>query len=231
MKPRLVTVAHGTRDPRGSELLGWLAQRVALRLPEVEVLGSYVELAEPTFASVMRSAQAPSVVVPLLLSTGYHLKHDLPESAALSRFPVTMAGPLGPHPLLATAAAGQLRAAGAHPDDAVVLVVAGSRDHEATTQAVLAARMLQRQWAGPVCPAFLSGSGARVPEVIGRLRAHGFDRVAASPYLLAPGYFATESGSSARASGATAVADVLGHHPLVVELVVRRYLAAVSRAA
>lgn len=230
MTPRLVTVAHGTRDPRGPEVLGRLTDRVA-RIAGVDVVGAYVELAEPSFASVMDASRGPSVVVPLLLSTGYHVKHDLPESAALSRFPVKTTQPLGPHPLLAAAAAGQLRAAGARPDDAVVMVVAGSKDPDATTQVVLAARMLQREWAGPVRLAFLSGPGPRVPEVMERLRAHGYPRVAASPYLLAPGHFAATAAAVARAHGAVAVADLLAGHPFVAEVVVRRYRAALSRAA
>lgn len=230
MKPRLVTVAHGTRDPDGSSLVASLVRRVGRRLPGVEVVGSYVELAEPRFAAVMEAAERPSVVVPLLLSTGYHVKHDLPCSASLSAFGVRMAPPLGPHPLLATAAAARLRAAGARDGDGVVLVAAGSRDPEARAQAVVAGRLLGREWTGPVRVAFLGGGGPCSAAVVAGLRAEGCARVAASPYLLAPGYFAAQVASSARALRVTMVADVLGGHRLVAELVVCRYLAAVSSA-
>ncbi|HEY0776237.1 MAG TPA: CbiX/SirB N-terminal domain-containing protein, partial [Nocardioidaceae bacterium] len=118
MKERLVTVAHGSRDGEGPRAIRALVKRVGRRLAGVEVVESYVELVEPSFASVMATAQEPSVVVPLLLSTGYHVNVDLPEAARHSPFPVTMARPLGPHPLLAAAGAMQLRAAGAGRGDA-----------------------------------------------------------------------------------------------------------------
>jgi len=223
---RLVTVAHGTRHAEGPPVVAALVRRVGRMLRDVEVMESYVELTEPSFASVMATAQGPSVVVPLLLSTGHHAAHDLPESARLSPFPAAIARPLGPHPLLAVAAARQLRAAGASRGDAVVLVVAGSRDPGASVDAMVAGRLLRRRWNGPVRVAFLSGDGPRVPEVMARLRAEGHRRVVASPYLLAPGHFALQAASQATAHGATVVADVLGRHPLVAELVVRRYLEA-----
>jgi sirohydrochlorin ferrochelatase len=224
----LVAVAHGTRDVKGVRTIRSVVRRVAWRLPEVEVVESYVELAEPSFASVMATAMGPTVVVPLLLSTGHHVNHDLPESASLSGFPVTMGPPLGPHPLLAAAGAMQLRAAKAVRGDAVVLVAAGSKDPEAAAQAVVAGRLLQGHWGAPVRVAFLSGSGPSVPEVFEQLRARGHRRIATSPYLLAPGHFANQAAALARANGTTAVADVLGPHPLVAELVVRRYVAAAA---
>jgi sirohydrochlorin ferrochelatase len=225
-RPRLVTVAHGTRDEAGPPVVRELVRRVARRLPEVEVLESYVELCEPSYSSVMASAQGPSVVVPLLLSTGHHVNHDLPETARLSPYPVTLARPLGPHPLLAAAAAMQLRAAGAVRGDAVVLVVAGSNDPAAAADARAAGRLLRSRWGAPVRVACLGGTGPRVPEVFARLRAEGHRRIAVSPYLLAPGHFATKAAAVARSQGAVAVADLLGPHSFTAEVVVRRHLEA-----
>jgi sirohydrochlorin ferrochelatase len=230
LKPRLVTVAHGTRHPDGPSVISSLVSRVRRRLPDVDVAESYVELVEPAFESVMAAAEGPSIVVPLLLSTGHHVTHDLPGSAALSPFPVTLTRPLGPDPLLAAAGARQLRAAGATRGDAVVLAVAGSKDPDAEVDALAAGRMLRARWGAPVKVAFLSGAGPGVAEVVALLRAEGHRRVAASPYLLAPGHFTTKAATLAKVSGATTVADVLGRHPLVAELVVRRYCAA-RRAA
>ena len=53
--------------------------------------------------SVLAASDEPTVVVPLLLSTGHHLRHDLPASLAAARGPVVLGPSLGPHPLLAAA--------------------------------------------------------------------------------------------------------------------------------
>ncbi len=223
MRPRLVLVAHGTRHADGPPAVRSLVRRVARRLPHVEVVESFVELNEPSFASVMAEAEGPSVVVPLLLSIGYHVEHDVPESARRSRFPVAVAPPLGPHPLLAEAAAMQLRAAGAERGDAVVLVAAGSKDPRAAVDARVAGRLLQARWNAPVRVAFLSGGGPGVPEVVEQLRSEGHSRIAASPYLLAPGYFASKAADLATAHGATFADVLLQQHPTLAELVVRRF--------
>lgn len=231
MRPRLVAVAHGTRNAHGPRTIRSLVGRVARRLPGVEVVESYVELAEPAFEAVMETAQEPSVVVPLLLSTGYHVNHDLPEAARASDHPVAMTPPLGPHPLLAAATAMQLRVAGATRGDAVVLVVAGSRDPDALVDTAVAGHLLRAHWGSAVGVAHLSGAGPGVGEVVERLRSEGHRRVVAAPYLLAPGHFLTRAQSLAAEHGVRVVSDVLGPHPLVAEVVARRYLAVTRGAA
>lgn len=225
-RPRLVTVAHGTRHPDGPPVVDALVRAVARRLGGVEVVGSYVELSEPSFASVMAAAEGPSVVVPLLLSTGYHVKHDIPVTARSSPHPVTVTRPLGPHPLLAAAGAQRLRDAGARRGDAVVLVAAGSTDPAGTADALAAGRLLAVHWGGPVRVAFLSGTGPTLPEACDELRAAGHRRIAVAPYLLAPGHFAVKARRLAAGAGVSVCADLLGGHPLVAELVIRRHHAA-----
>jgi len=63
-----------------------------------------------------------------------------------------------------------------------------------------------------------------VEEVVARVREEGARRVCIAPYLLAPGLFHTKLADA----GADAVADPLGVHPLVVELVLQRYGAALA---
>lgn len=230
MQPRLVLVAHGTRHPAGPRHIRTLVRRVGHRLPGVDVVESYVELVEPAFTSVIANSDRPTVVVPLLLSTGYHVQHDLPGAVRRAGHPVTITSPLGPHPLLAAATAMQLRAAGARCGDAAVLVAAGSRSPDATVDVVVAGRLLRRQWGAAVRVGFLSGAGPSMAEAVDALRQDGHRRVVAAPYLLAPGHFATRAATLAELSGVP-LADVLGRHRLVTELVVRRYRAAVAPTA
>ena len=218
----LVTVAHGTRVAAGNRVAAAVIAAAGRRLG-VPAQRSYVELCAPSFTSVVRSLEGPAVVVPLLLSTGYHVRSDLPAATRTASAPVHVARPLGPHPLLAEVMCLRLRGSGARPGDPVVLVAAGSRDPDTAIDLASAGRMLQARWGAPVRVATVSGDGAAVADQVSAARNAG--RVAVVPYLLAAGHFSRRAERLARSAGATSVADVLGPHPLVVELVVRRYRA------
>lgn len=208
----LITVAHGTREAAGPPVARSLTATAGnvLGVPSV---ASFVELADPLFSSVVGAYDDP-VVVPLLLSRGFHIAVDLPAMA--SGAPVAPA--LGPSPWLAVAAAARLDQAGAESSQRVVLVAAGSRDPEAWPDVVEAAQLLAEQRAAPVEPAVLSGVGPPVSEVV-----QPGDAV--SPYLLAPGHFATRARRESLAAGAGIVAEVMGAHRAVMELICARYYA------
>lgn len=210
---RLVTVAHGTRTGSGGGVADDLTRAAGERLG-LPARTAYVELQQPLLADVLADGAA-SVLVPLLLSTGYHIRHDVPAVVGESPAPVRTAPPLGPDRLLAAAQADRLGVAGAVRGQPVVLVAAGSTDPAATADLEEAARLLAEAWEGPVRLATLSGRGERVEQVV-----RPGDAV--SPYLLSPGYFLTSAGDLARSAGATVVAGAIGAHPLVVDLVVER---------
>jgi sirohydrochlorin ferrochelatase len=211
---RLVTVAHGTRRAAGNRVAVLLtrAAGAGLGIPSV---ASYVELCPPLFADVVAATDEPTVVVPLLLSTGHHIRHDLPAALHRATGEIRAAPPLGPDPLLATAQAARLLEAGARPGQPVVLVAAGSTDPAAEADLVAAAELLGAQWGAPVRYASIAGRGPLLPQVV-----RSGDAV--SPYLLAPGHFATRTVALCRAAGATLVAAPIGAHPRVVDLVIRR---------
>ncbi len=211
----LVTVAHGTRKSAGNEVARALTAAAGARLA-MTALATYVELSEPLFADVMAAAEQPAVVVPLLLSTGFHMRSDLPEQASLARVPVMMGRQLGPDPLLAQAQVERLVEAGARRGQRVVLVAAGSSDEAATCDQLCAVAHLARAWDGPVELATLSGHGARPADVV-----RPGDAV--SPYLLSPGFF--HDRLRREAPEGVVVADVMGPHRAVVDLVVARVTA------
>ena len=81
-----------------------IAGRVAGLAPGTEVRTAFVQNAEPSLAGALTAAgQRDVVVVPLLLSAGYHLSQDIGEAADRSGVPV--AAPLGPDPGLVPALA------------------------------------------------------------------------------------------------------------------------------
>jgi sirohydrochlorin ferrochelatase len=209
---RLITVAHGTRHPTGNGVARELTSLAGSRLG-VDAVTAYVELSEPLFADVIAGLTEPAVVVPLLLSTGYHVTVDLPRAAESARVQVSLGAALGPDPQLAVAQAERLREAGAIPGQRVVLVAAGSQDPAALPDVEAATVMLAEEWGGEVALATLGGGGPRPAEVV-----RPGDAV--SPYLLAPGHFAERAREESL--GAAVVADVIGVHPAVVDLVVSR---------
>jgi len=223
MRPALVAVAHGTRDPAGPEVIGGLLAAVRRRLPGVDVIGAWVELVNPGLDEVMSRIGQPAVVVPLLLSTGYHIMTDVPAAAALSRAPVHIAAPLGPDRHLARAMTARLREAGALWGDAVVLAAAGSTDPAGLADGERAAGLLRSEWGPWVAYSCLSGVGPDVSAAVEHLRESGAARVCVAPYLLAPGRFSREVTDRAVTAGATTVAPVLGAHRLLTDLILRRY--------
>lgn len=221
---RLVTVAHGTRHATGNEVAREVTARAGERL-EMTAVTSYVELSEPLFEDVVAASAEQIVVVPLLLSTGFHVRQDLPRMARAAAGPLVLGRPLGPHALLAEAQALRLREAGAEPGPGrVVLVAAGSSDPLALRDLDRAAELLSRAWGdAPVEVATLSTLGRRPAEVV-----RAGDLV--SPYLLSPGFFADRLRRECLEAGAALVADVIGPHELVVDLVVRRATAGSAAA-
>ncbi|WP_320778744.1 CbiX/SirB N-terminal domain-containing protein, partial [Streptomyces sp. CRN 30] len=99
--PALVLVAHGSRDPRALSTVRALAERVRRQRPGLSVHLGHIELNEPLLPDTLAAlGDREAVLVPLLLSRGYHVKRDIPEIAAGSRVRARVAAPLGPHPLL-----------------------------------------------------------------------------------------------------------------------------------
>lgn len=221
---RLVTVAHGTRDRDSNLVARSITSQAARRLGGIQHTTSYVELSRPLLTTVMHEHLEPTIVVPLLLSTGYHVRHDVPE--ALNPL-AQLARPLGPHPLLAEVMCDRLRGAGARRGTPVVMVAAGSNDPAVEPDLEIARALLQARWGAPVRLATVTARGRRLPEVLAEARQDGEPAVV--PYLLAGGHFASRVTVEARRLNVEKVAPVIGDHPLVAELVARRYRATASR--
>lgn len=177
---------------------------------------SYVEGSATSLREVVAAAREASVVVPLLLSTAHHLLQEVPQVAAGSRHPVSVTPALGPHPLVAAAQASRLIAAGARPGQPVVMVAIGSPDPAADAHLERAAMLLSDSWTGPVELATLEGRGRRPADVVRR-------GTVVSPYLLTPGPDAVRVREQSLAAGASLVADVIGAHRFVADLVARRF--------
>src|SRR5689334_13054430 len=77
--PALVLVGHGSRDPRALRTVLTLMERVRELRPGLPVRLGHIELNEPLLPDTLAAlGDAPAVLVPLLLSRGYHVKRDIP---------------------------------------------------------------------------------------------------------------------------------------------------------
>lgn len=217
----LVLVAHGTGDPAGVQTVNDIGELVRARLVGTPVAVAFAGLQPPGLATVLAQVDRPAVVVPAFLSSGYHVRVDVPEQVARSgRSDVLVSDPLGPAPALVSALHDRLVAAGWQRGDAVVLGAAGSSDPRALADVQHAAAWLAVRTGGRVRAGLVTTSvpGLTVDHAVARSRLDG-GRVCLATWLLAPGEFHRRLASA----GADLVAEPLGAHPAVADVVVQRY--------
>ncbi|GAA1794639.1 sirohydrochlorin chelatase [Agromyces lapidis] len=239
--PALVGISHGTSSPEGRLAVRGLHEAVttalATRHPDATPnarLG-HVDVEQPDVPASLGSLPPgePGVVVPLLLSAGYHVHVDLTEAVeATGDRQVVLAGALGPDDRLATVLARRLAEAGTRADDTVVLSVAGSSDARAVRDCHDMRDRLAAATGREIRIGFLSAAEPLLPDAIAQARADApGSRVVVASYLLAPGYFQ----DLAEAAGADLVTEPLlvpdaAAPAELVEIVLDRYDAAVEHA-
>src|SRR3954451_17305020 len=164
--PALVGCAHGTGDEAGKRALAELLVAVQTARPEVEVQAAFVDVQEPRLTQVLAGLDGrPAVVVPLLLSRGYHVGHDIAAAVTAHRAAVA-SPPLGPDPVLADLLVARLGSAGATSRHAVVLAAAGSSDPSAAEDVEQIAALLAERLHAPVTYAFASAAQPRIEDEV-----------------------------------------------------------------
>jgi sirohydrochlorin ferrochelatase len=241
VRPALVAVAHGSRDPRSAATVAALMNRVRALRPDLDVRLAFLDLCVPRLEAVLAMVSR-AVVVPLLLSRAFHATVDVPGAVARAvanrpELDVTVADVLAPDPRLDVAALRRLTAAGVTPDDpdvGVVLAAAGSQQ-DASNAAVAA---VAGSWAAStpwrVVPAFACAAGPTVPDAVTALHASGARRIAVASWFLAPGLLPDKVSRLARATDPQALlaAPLAAHDTVadntVAELISDRYNNAVA---
>jgi sirohydrochlorin ferrochelatase len=225
--PTLLAVAHGSKHPAAAATIMALAAEVERLAPVLDIQVAFVQHAEPGLSEALDAVGPDVVIVPLLLSTGYHLTNDIAGAATAIDTAITsgatlaprVAGPLGPDPLLVTALTGRLAEAGVPDGIPVVLAAAGSSDPQAADQVQAQADLLAAERVAPVTIGYAAAGQPTVAEAVADLRAQTSSPVAVASYLLAPGHFHDHLAES----GADWVTAPLGAHPAVAALVIDRY--------
>lgn len=209
--PALVIAAHGSGDPDFAAVVSDLAGQVRRSRPGLDVRVGYLEHGPPHLSDV---AGAGTVVVPLLLSSGYHVGADIPAQAGGA----AIAAAIGPDPRLVPVLAARLRQAGWTTGTPVMLAATGSTE---------AAAVEDVRRIGPALGAALGGVDVTVAFVsAGSPRLHDLPPAAAvSSYLLARGHYSR----ILIRSGSGLVSAPLGAAPELTEIILDRYDAAADR--
>ena len=225
LAPDLLAISHGTSSPAGQAAVAGLVAAVTGSRPKLAVHEGFVDVQQPDVPTVLGALPEGrrSVIVPLLLSAGYHVHVDLAEVAHATG--ATVAAALGPDERLVRLVARRLAEVGLTRDDIVVLAAAGSSDARAVADCVETASRLGGLLDLPVSVGFISAALPRLADEIATARAaRPGRRVVVASYLLAPGYFA---GLAARAGGDVTTAPLLtpdGPVPAeLVDIVLERY--------
>ncbi|WP_035757797.1 sirohydrochlorin chelatase [Granulicoccus phenolivorans] len=214
-------VSHGTRSAAARTAITGLVEAVAAALPGDELREAFVDVQQPAIGDALRQDAGECVVVPLLLSAGYHLYTDL-VAATRNRPGARLAAALGPDARMVEVLAARVTAAGPGP---VVLACAGSSDPRAIADCDQTAVALAERLGRPVRPAYLSAAQPTPGQAV----AEAGEGAIVLPYLLAPGYLH----SRLDAVPAT-VLDPLcrpdrAPDPLLVEVVISRIRAALQQ--
>lgn len=224
--PVLVGCSHGTDSPAGRAAVSSILDGVRAARPDLDVREAFVDVQQPAVAAVVAEATrsgAAAVVVPLLMSTGFHARVDI--AAAVQGRRAAASATLGPDDRLVQILLDRLVDAGARPGDAIVCAAAGSSDPLAAAAVAQTVEALRAAWPdGPVTVGYGSASLPRVPDAVAEARRAGASRVVVASYLLAPGFFHDK----VTAAGADVVTGPLAPDHRLVEIVLDRYAEAVA---
>jgi sirohydrochlorin ferrochelatase len=223
---RLVAVTHGAPSAANREAVIRLVDGVASAKPELDVSITFVDASHADVGSALEAAATPhTVIVPLVLSAGFHVRTGL--SLGLDRIggDVRLAAELGPDDRIVEVLDARLAELGLVEGDAVLLAAAGSNDPRAVRECFETARRLGQRLGRPVTAGFIAAAIPRLPDAIEMIReVHPGSRIVVCPYLLAPGTFYDQ----AKTAGADVVGDPLllpdrAAPDALVDLVLDRY--------
>ena len=229
-RPALLAIAHGSRDPRHAAALRRLLDAVQRARPGLLAELAFLDLCAPSvtdaFARLAASGAEDVAVVPLFLSHGYHVGHDIPAlteqaqralihaatraharahtpAPSLNTPSLTVAAPIGPDPLLMDAIERRLAEQGVHTTDPALNL------------------------------AIASATSATASELINTLRQQGAAHIAVAAYFLAPGLLYDRARADALAAGVPIAAPLTtpdDEPPAeLVRLVLERYAQASVR--
>lgn len=197
--PALVGISHGTSSPSGQAVVQQLFDDAAAAITATSSdtaptarLG-HVDVQQPDVAATVTSLEqsTPGVVVPLLLSAGFHVNVDLTQELAKLPHTSTITRALGPDDRITSLLAQRLEEAEVDiANSTIILGAAGSSDSAAVRDCEEAAARLAARLNTEVTVAYLSFAKPSVKTAVEQAKAATPEKpVAVASYLLAPGFF------------------------------------------
>ena len=244
--PALLTIAHGTRDPRGAQEMDTLLDVLRSRHPAPVTNGWLEDFAEPSVgeavAGLLDQGVTQLVTVPFLNLGAYHAKTDVPGALAPLRaehpgLVVAHGRVLGLHPALFDLARARIDAvsdAEGREDELLVVAGSGSSDPDSNSDLAKAVRFLAEgtghRWAEI---AFAGVTWPRMDDVLRRAAAAGVRRAVIFSWSLLAGLLEqriTAIATEVAADTGMSIADAgrFGPDPLVAEVVLDRYAEALA---
>jgi sirohydrochlorin ferrochelatase len=234
--PALVALAHGSRNPRSAETVQTLVAEVRSMRPDLRIEPAFLELSKPSFGTVVdrlvRAGYDEIVVVPLLLTTAYHARVDVPSAIAeaTAKHPhltISASNIVGLEPVFLEVLDRRMRAAlkqaRVRELDALVLAAAGSSDSLANQAVARLARTWGTRHRLPTVAAFASAAPPSTGEAVRQFRAEGRRHIAVGSLFLAPGTLPDRAAELALEAGAVAVSEPLGADVELARTVLARY--------
>jgi sirohydrochlorin ferrochelatase len=234
--PALIVLAHGSRDPRSAATVHSLVSCLREMRDDLRIEASFLDHCPPTPYQVIGKLAAEGVeevvVLPLLLSTAFHARTDIPAviDESRSRFPdlrIIASDVLGYDDTLLDVLDRRMRAelkdGRVRELDALVLACAGSSDAQANAAVTRLARLWGQRHKLPVTAAFTTMATPSPAEAVLQWRLEGRRHVAVGSFFLAPGVLPDRAEEMSRKAGAVAVSRPLGVSAEVARLVLLRY--------
>lgn len=219
--PTLIGCSHGTSSESGRAAIRTILDDARALLPGVRVVESFVDVQEPSIDEVVTATTGDggtAIVVPLLLSTGYHTRVDIARAVTASGGRAVATPALGPHPLLVDVLVDRLANVAIAPEDALVLAAAGSSDPRSAEDVEITASMLRRRLGRDIRAGYAASASPTLDEAVATARARA-NRVVGASYVLAPGFFAGAIGRC----GVDDATLPLAPDPRVARIVAERY--------
>lgn len=203
----VVLLGHGSRDPRASAAMREFASRLQSARPDDTVAVAFLDHNEPSLEQAVDALRSDErlVVVPMLLSTAFHAKSDVPAAvrALGGAREIITTPPVGTSSTLASEAASSL----AGP---MVFAFSGTSDAAARRDLEGMAEEIAAERGSPVCIGYVSQAEPTVAQAIAEIGAR-----AVLSFTLFPGMFSDRIAEVAADAGIAATPPLYLHDALL----------------